>query len=373
MIEITPTIAIGYYLIIIIAYLFYKTMHIPDGSGNQQIVSPVVACLFIAAVLVGEYMISIGMIKSTCGFEQWGFGALVTFLPWVLMIGPLMVALFVRPGWLVPFSNTFGYVLASALYGLPDTFKKLMRPQTSIPGEPSAPPGEPSAPPLEPEMGDNHNPYNSGPNREANLALQTQRLREANNQKYTNPPNPYRVDQPPPPPNPYLVDQPPPPPPNPYLVDQPPPVKNKPQAGGQSATMDVERALQEIYEDESLLINQMTPENLDAFIARYTNAGIILNPAEFKQMDPTNNTNDVYLNLIIQIRKAVYFKLFVSEFIWLLLSGILVISITFNYIVNYGCEMTSEQIKAREEQLAAEADARAEELKKKNSLIVTRD
>jgi hypothetical protein len=314
MIEVTPTFAIGAYLIIIICYLVYKTLHIPDGgSGNQQIVSPVVACLFIAAVLVGEYMISMAMIKTTCGFEQWGFGALVTFLPWVLIVGPLMVILFVRPGWLVPFSNTFGYVLASALYGLPDTFKKLMRPQTSIPGEPGQEAPAPSAPPLEPDVN--------------------------------------------------------PPPFNPYIQQQ----QQRQQAGGQSATMDVERALQEIYEDESLLINQMTPENLDAFITRYTNAGIILKPSEFQQMDPTNNTKDVYLNLIIQIRKAVYFKLFVSEFIWLLLSGILVISITFNYIVNYGCEMTSEQIKAKDEKLAADAAARAEEEKKKNSLIVTRD
>lgn len=146
MIEVTPTFAIGYYVLILIGYLVYKTMHIPEGPGDQQIVSPVVGGLFVAAVLVGEYMISIGMIKTTCGFEQWEFGALVTFLPWVGIVGLLTVVLIVRPGWLVPFSNTFGYSLATAFFGLSDTFKKLMRPRTSIPNEPPQPPQPPQAP-----------------------------------------------------------------------------------------------------------------------------------------------------------------------------------------------------------------------------------
>lgn len=295
MIEVTQNFAIYYYVAVITGYLIYKTMRIPEGPGVQQIVSPVIGGLFVAAVLIFEYMITIGMIKTTCGFEQWEFGAMVTFVPWGLIVGTLLAVLMVRPGWLVPFSNTFGYFLASAIFGLSDTFKKLMRPQTSLP---DAPP-EPSAPPLEPEP-------------------------------------------------------------------SAPPLE---QAGGQaqSATMDVERALQEIYEDESLLINQITPENIDAFIARYTNAGIILKPSEFIALDTANNTKDVYEKLITQIRKAVYFKLFVSEYIWLLLSGILAISVTSNYIANYGCKMTPEQLAEKEAKLAAiaAAEAAAEIEKKK--------
>jgi hypothetical protein len=318
MIEVTQNFAIYYYVAVITGYLIYKTMRIPEGPGDQQIVSPVVGGLFVAAVLIFEYMITIGMIKTTCGFEQWEFGAMVTFVPWILIVGTLLTVLMVRPGWLVPFSNTFGYFLASAIFGLSDTFKKLMRPQTSLPDAPapSAPPFEPdnplpvaSAPPFEPAGGNLYNPYTG-------------------------------------------------------TYDS-----GHKQAGGQaqSATMDVERALQEIYEDESLLINQITPENIDAFIARYTNAGIILKPSEFIALDTANNTKDVYENLITQIRKAVYFKLFVSEYIWLLLSGILAISVTSNYIANYGCKMTPEQLAEKEAKLAAiaAAEAAAETEKKK--------
>jgi hypothetical protein len=283
MIEVTQNLAIGYYAVVITCYLIYKTMRIPEGPGNEQIVSPVIGGLFVAAVLIFEYMITIGMTKTTCGFEQWEFGAIATFVPWVLIVGTLLTVLTVRPGWLVPFSNTFGYFFASIIFGLPDTFKKLMRPQTSVPVQ--AP--EPSAPPLD-------------------------------------------------------------------------------QVGGQaqSTTMNVERALQEIYEDESLLINQITPENIDAFITRYTVAGIMLKPSEFNELDAAN-TKDVYEKLITQIRKAVYFKLFISEYIWLLLSGILAISITSNYIANYGCKMTPEQLAEKEAKLAALTAAAEEEKKNK--------
>ena len=315
MIEVTQNIAIGYYAVVITCYLIYKTMRIPEGPGNQQIVSPVIGGLFVAAVLVFEYMITIGMTKTTCGFEQWEFGATVTLVPWILIVGTLLTILTVRPGWLVPFSNTFGYFFASAVFGLPDTFKKLMRPQTSVPdgavSQASQAPA-PSAPPLELEA--------SAPPLDQGLY------------------NPYT---------------------NTYD-------RGHKQFGGQaqSATMDVERALQEIYEDESLLINQITPENIDAFITRYTLAGIMLKPSEFMALDSANNTKDVYEKLITQIRKAVYFKLFISEYIWLLLSGILAITVTSNYIANYGCKMTSEQIKEKEDKLAAIAAAEEEEKKK---------
>lgn len=287
MIEVTQNLAIGYYAVVITCYLIYKTMRIPEGPGNEQIVSPVIGGLFVAAVLIFEYMITIGMTKTTCGFEQWEFGAIATFVPWVLIVGTLLTVLTVRPGWLVPFSNTFGYFFASIIFGLPDTFKKLMRPQTSVPVQNGRQAPEPSAPPLE-------------------------------------------------------------------------------QSGGQaqSATMNVERALQEIYEDESLLINQITPENIDAFITRYTVAGIMLNSSEFMAL-AASNTKDVYEKLITQIRKAVYFKLFISEYIWLLLSGILAISITSNYIANYGCKMTPEQLAEKEAKLAALTAAAEEEKKKK--------
>lgn len=259
MIDVSPNFAIGYYVIILLGYIIYKTMNAPSnptaGGGDAEIVSPLIGGLFIAAILIGEYMISIGMIKTVCGFEQWGFGAMATFIPWVLIAGTIKFILMLRPGWLVPFSNTIGYFLASAIFGLTESFGKIV-------------------------------PNNFRPSDES----------------------------------------------------------------GEAGT-DVAKAIHEIYEDQSLLINQMTPDNLQKMIANFTAAGIIISPSQIAKNE--------YDLCIESITKAVYFKLFVSEFIWLMLAGILVISITFNYIVNYGCKMTSEQLVKKQEKMAAVSAAQA--------------
>ena len=134
MIEVTPNFAIGYYVLILLGYLIYKTMNVSTtGGSDQEVVTPVIGSMFIAGILIGEFMISIGMIKTVCGFEQWGFGALVTFVPWILITGLIKFILMIRPGWLTPFSNTIGYFLSSAIFGLTTAFRQLLKPKNLEP------------------------------------------------------------------------------------------------------------------------------------------------------------------------------------------------------------------------------------------------
>jgi len=271
MIDVSPNFAIGYYVIILLGYILYKTFNIPaaEAGAETEIVSPLIGGLFIAAVLIGEFMISVGMIKTVCGFEQWGFGAMATFIPWVLIAGMIKFILMIRPGWLVPFSNTIGYFLASMIFGLTKSFESIMQ--------------------------NNFNPDNSD-----------------------------------------------------------------------SSGAEVAKALHEIYEDQSLLINQMTPENLQSLIHKFTSTGLMVGEDDPKFKNG-NNGDYTYATCIENITRAVYFKLFVSEFIWLLLAGVLVISITFNYIVNYGCKMTSEQLIKKQEKMAAVSAAAADSSKARAS------
>ena len=269
MIEVSPNFAIGYYISILIGYLVYKVVISPND------VTPLIGGLFIAAILVGEFMISVGMTKTVCGFEQWGFSAMATFVPWILIAGMIKFILMIRPGWLVPFSNTIGYFLSSAIFSLSDTFKKLLVPNTNLSAAPAT--------------------------------------------------------------------------------------GATPATGTPDNGKEVSKALQEIYEDESLLINQMTPENVEDMIQKFTTVGIMLTSAGFVKEYPKYQPNGAdYNGFITQLKKAVFFKLYISEFIWLLLSGILVISITFNYIVNYGCKMTAEQIEKKQAKMAAVSAASAD-------------
>ena len=283
MIEVSPNFAIGYYISILIGYLVYKVVISPDD------VTPLIGGLFIAAILVGEFMISVGMTKTVCGFEQWGFSAMATFVPWILIAGMIKFILMIRPGWLVPFSNTIGYFLSSAIFSLSDTFKKLLVPNTNL----------------------------SAAGAVAGAAAGAVAGAAAG---------------------------------------------AMPATGTPDNGKEVSKALQEIYEDESLLINQMTPDNVDAMITKFVTVGIMLNPAGFEKAYPDYKPNsaETYNGFITKIKKAVFFKLYISEFIWLLLSGILVISITFNYIVNYGCKMTAEQIEKKQAKMAAASAAAAD-------------
>ena len=286
-IEVTPNFAIGYYLMVLLGYLVYKTMNIPaSGGSNQEIVPPLIAVAFVMAIVGGEYMISVGMTKTACGFEQWDIAAMYTLLPWVLIVGAVRMILMVRPGWLVPFSNTFGYFLASAIFGITDVFRKLLKPGVDL-----------------------------------------------------------------------------------SSADKLDPIKA-------SHAREVERALQEIYEDESRLINQFTPDNITANIKKFSSADLMYTISEFNALPEYNDTpkpvvETLYTSYIETIKKAVWFKLFVSEFLWLLLSGILAISVTYNYIMNYGCKMTPEQIALKDAKLSAISSAKANQTPVSNTTVVT--
>lgn len=286
-IEVTPNFAIGYYLMVLLGYLVYKTMNIPASDGsNQEIVPPLIAAAFVMAIVGGEYMISVGMTKTACGFEQWDIAALYTFLPWVLIVGAVRMILMIRPGWLVPFSNTFGYFLASAIFGLTEVFRKLLKPGVNL-----------------------------------------------------------------------------------STADKEDPIKA-------AHAREVERALQEIYEDESRLINQFTPDNITANIKKFSSADLMYTVSEFKKITEYTETPEpvvetLYASHIETIKKAVWFKLFVSEFLWLLLSGILAISVTYNYIMNYGCKMTPEQIALKDAKLSAISSAKANQVQVSNTTVIT--
>jgi len=286
MIEVSPNFAIGYYVTILLGYLIYKTLNVSTtGGGDQEVVTPVIGSMFIAGILIGEFMISIGMIKTVCGFEQWGFGALVTFVPWILITGLIKFILMIRPGWLTPFSNTIGYFLSSAIFGLTTAFRELLKPKN-----------------LEPPTA---------------------------------------------------------------LVEG---IEVAPGSGGQNGdAKDVAKALQQIYDDDSLLINQFTPDNVEETIRKFSSVGLMYTSGEYAKSDPAKAA--VYSKYVEAIKKAVWFKLFVSEFIWLLMAGILTISVTFNYIVNYGCKMTPDQIGKATSKLAAVTAAEAENKKNNPSAV----
>ena len=92
---------IGSFFWISAIYFYCKyTMKLSDTSN----------WIFFAIIFVFMYVANLAVIQSKCSSPMPVFRA--TFIPWVLMFAPILLALTIFPSWKSPFSNTFGYLVA---------------------------------------------------------------------------------------------------------------------------------------------------------------------------------------------------------------------------------------------------------------------
>lgn len=217
--------ALIYFLIITIVYFVLK---IYSTTKNMIIIWTGV---YVLALLVGEFLINVSVSGKLCGNPQYGMAAIITIIPWIIIFGFLNMLLMIFPGWLSPFSNTFGY-LVTKLLGIGDLFNDILSSK-------------------------------------------------------------FEKD-------------------------------NTPQNMKVAA-----EALEHIYADKSVLINEITQENFDTFWSRMSSAGLFKkNASEFKE----------------RLRYLVKVKDTVAEFIWYLLTGGLVTSVSYNFMVNSDCSKSVDEL-----------------------------
>ncbi len=275
MAELSSSVAIFFFLAVFGAYSYYK--HTKKG-----VLSGGITFLFFLVLITGEYFINLAMSKDICGFDQEKTALIATVLPWFLVLGVLKAALIVFPGWLTPFSNTFGYIFVSVVTDLKDVFNNILTPQFD----------------LAPESQKGNGAGQSGG---AGAGDNTGSLQDS-------------ADIP---------------------ADE---IKNK---------RDIGRALEQIYTDQSILLNELNLDNLDRFWDSFKESRLIRPSAKVDDLE--------------KIRTFLIMKSIVGEFVWLVLCGLLVVSISYNYILNMGCSFTPEQQKIRAQVLKE----KQEEAKKK--------
>jgi len=115
------------------------------------------------------------------------------------------------------------------------------------------------------------------------------------------------------------------------------------------------KALQAIYEDNSLMINEITPGNFDDFWSKMQSSGMLS-----EKVSPEAKE---------RLFKLVRMKDIVAEFVWYLLAGVLISSITFSYISNSKCKRSAEYMKQQHEEWKKDAD-KAEEKNEKKTYYV---
>ena len=225
-----PTMSLLWFVIITTIYFIikYKTYDPTSKSSTGKIYGGI----YLLLLVVGEYVINLSLTNAMCGSKQFGTAVFITLFPWLFIFGLLYIMLSVFPGWLAPFSNTFGYGIAK-LSGLSGFLDKIMKEKLDL---------------------------------------------------------------------------------------------------GQGASPEASQVLEHIYSDKSLLINEITDSNLDRF---WTNMQIIFKPSEYTEK------NKLDLAGFVRLKDTV------SEYIWYMLTGSLVTSVSYNYVVNTGCSQSVKELKNR--------------------------
>jgi len=125
----SPTMALLWFFIITTIYFTIK-YNLSDTTQQN-----IYFGIYFTLLLIGEYIINLSLTETMCGSQQWNTAFLVTLIPWMLIFGILNVVLLFFPGWLSPFSNTFGYGFAK-LMGVNSLLDQILKPKLEMTGTP---------------------------------------------------------------------------------------------------------------------------------------------------------------------------------------------------------------------------------------------
>jgi len=276
-----PMMAIFFFFVVTTIYCIVN-IFIMDSSTRL-----LTKFCYILFVVTGEYFINLNLSESMCGVRQWKSTFFVTIFPWFLIFGVLHLFLVLFPGWLSPFSNTFGYLVAK-LMGLPDLMKELL--------------------------------VEVNPNgTEASRALES-----------------VRTD-------------------NSLLINE---------LYAESGKIAKETVVDPVTKVQKLVDKKDKVTGAPVWERQgFKNAwdkladGQIIKP-EYKS--GKSKESDIMQN---KLYFFVQMKFTVAEYIWNLLAGFLVTSISYNYIINTGCAKSPKEMKERYDKYEAEQDKRRQKRK----------
>jgi len=69
--------------------------------------------VYVLIVIIGQFFINLNLTTQMCHKAQGSQTLIITLIPWMVIFGVFNLLLSFFPGWLKPFSNTFGYFVAS--------------------------------------------------------------------------------------------------------------------------------------------------------------------------------------------------------------------------------------------------------------------
>ena len=99
----------------IIKYYLATFNKIQALNPNESFLISICFYIYVGMVIFSQLFLNLGLTYSLCGTTQWETAMFVTFVPWLLIFMLLKILLDTFPGWTMPFSNTFGYLLVKLM------------------------------------------------------------------------------------------------------------------------------------------------------------------------------------------------------------------------------------------------------------------
>jgi phosphate starvation-inducible membrane PsiE len=118
---------------------------------------------------------------------------------------------------------------------------------------------------------------------------------------------------------------------------------------GTPPNKDALKVIQNILSDPSTIINTLNDENIVNFWNKSVEVQLFKNG-----LQPVQNANASNSPLFSELKKYIMLKNLVSYFIWYLLTGILITSISYNYMLTVPCVQTPKQARAAAAQFLAD-------------------
>lgn len=83
--------------------------------------------VYFMTLLVLQFGLNVNLTKALCNEVHFKTAFFYTMFPWIFIFGLLNLMLIIFPGWLKPFSNTFGYFIVNTGGGLSNIFGKILK------------------------------------------------------------------------------------------------------------------------------------------------------------------------------------------------------------------------------------------------------
>jgi hypothetical protein len=127
----SPSLGLFIFTLQTLAYLIFEVL-------TKEKYKSLVFKIYIATILFSQFLLNINLTRDICGEANTFIAFIYTFIPWTIIFGVIILFLNVFPGWLAPFSNTFGYFLIR-MYGLNKKFEEVVLSKPETPGTPGTP------------------------------------------------------------------------------------------------------------------------------------------------------------------------------------------------------------------------------------------